>query len=84
MISKSHVGRGSVSPAVPLVTDTQLTAITWTRNRNATVMMTKDGPLARRATSPRTTATRPLTTAATGTHHHAETPSTRLARTPMV
>ena len=40
MMSRSQDGSGRVRPAVPLVRLTQLTATTWIRNRNATVMIT--------------------------------------------
>jgi hypothetical protein len=73
-----------VSPAVPLVTDTQLTANTCTRNRNATVMITNAGPDERRDTSPSTRAISAATTPATGTHHQMGTSGLRAASTPMV
>jgi hypothetical protein len=82
--SRSQVGNGKVRPAVPLVRLTQLTAITWTRNRNATVMITNAGPRDRSATSPRPAATIAAVTPATGTHSHGETVSKREASTPMV
>jgi hypothetical protein len=84
MMSRSHEGSGSVSPAVPLVRTTQFTAKTCTRNRNATVMITKDGPRDRSDTRPRTRATRPAITPATGTHSHGETSVNRVASTPIV
>ena len=83
-MSRSQVGSGSVRPAVPLVTDTQFTAITWTRNKKATVMMTNDGPRERSETRPRTSATRAATTPPSGTHHQALTDSKRAAIAPMV
>ena len=69
---------------MPLVIETQLTAITCTRNRNATVMMTKDGPRERRETNPSTRATTAVTRPETGTQNHALTSGIRAASTPMV
>ncbi len=83
-MSRSQVGSGRVRPAVPFVTETQLTAITWTRKRKATVMITNDGPLDLSDTNPSTSATRAATSPATGTHHHAGTDSKRPASTPTV
>ena len=84
MMSRSQVGRGSVRPAVPLVSETQLTAITWIRNRNATVMITNDGPRERSDTKPSNSATAAATTPATGTHSHGLVSGNLVASTPIV
>jgi hypothetical protein len=80
----SQSGSGSVRPAVPLVSDDQFTAITRTRNRNATVMITKDGPLERSETRPSTSATTAATSPATGTQIHGLVSGMRVASTPIV
>ena len=84
MMSRSQVGSGSVRPVVPLVRDTQLTAITCTRNRNATVMMTNAGPLDRIDTKPRISATPAATTPPSGTHSHGLASGNFPASTPIV
>ena len=47
-----HIGSGSVMPAVPPVSDVQLVATICSRNRNAIVMITNDGPRVRSAITP--------------------------------
>ena len=69
---------------MPLVRKTVLIAITCTRNKNATVMITNDGPRERSETRPSTSATTAVTTPASGTHSQGVTPSTLLAITPTV
>ena len=69
---------------MPLVRETQLTAITWTRKRNATVMITNDGPLDRSGPRPGSTRPAAATTPATGTHNHGFVSGNLAASTPIV
>ena len=79
----SHIGSGGVMPAVPPVTERQFTATICSRNRNAIVMITNDGPRVRSAIRPSSAANRPATTPATGTQTQIET-STLGERIPSV
>jgi hypothetical protein len=61
-------------PPVPLVSESQLVASSWSRNRNAIVRITKEWPRARMATTPSSAAMPPATRPATGTHTQGEPP----------
>ena len=74
-----HIGSGSVMPDVPPVSDFQLVATIWSRNRNAIVMITNAGPRVRIAIRPSSAANVPATSPATGTQIHTEM-STRVER----
>ena len=68
-----HIGSGGVMPAVPPVTDRQFVATICSRNRNAIVMITNDGPRVRSAITPSSAAKIAATTPATGTQTQIET-----------
>ncbi len=67
-----HIGSGGVMPAVPPVSDRQFVAMICSRNRNAIVMITNDGPRVRIAITPSSAANSPATTPATGTQSQIE------------
>ena len=78
-----QVGSGSVIPPVPLVSESQLVAMIWTRNRKAMVRITNEVPRARIATTPSSAARPPASRPAAGTHTNG-LPPTSVARIPAV
>ena len=65
---------------MPLVSEGQLMATSWSRNRKAIVMITNEWPRVRSAITPSSAANTPATTPPSGTHHQTETSGTRVAR----